>query len=205
MAHNLIGRRFGKLVVQSRVPGSKFAYRLWACLCDCGKTSVVISRSLVTGNTTTCGCGKWKKTHGHTINDKHTTEYGAWNTMKDRCHNRRSRSWKNYGGRGIRVCREWRNSFDAFFSHIGPKPSPELSVDRIDNNDGYRPGNVRWATAIQQARNSRRKRKVVKYKGKSATIEEWALGLGLTRSGLADRLRTWTIHRALTTPARGRQ
>jgi hypothetical protein len=85
----------------------------------------------------------------------HPYEYDAWQAMKQRCSNPRLRTWKDYGGRGIRVCDEWRASFFAFFDHIGPRPSSKHSVDRIDVNGHYEPGNVRWATPLEQARNRR--------------------------------------------------
>ena len=88
-----------------------------------------------------------------------TKEYSIWNAMRQRCTNPNSQRWKHYGGRGIKVCDEWLKSFVSFYEHIGPKPGPEYSLDRINNDGNYEPGNVRWATIIQQANNQRRNRK----------------------------------------------
>lgn len=87
-----------------------------------------------------------------------TKEYGIWNAMRQRCTNPNSQKWKHYGGRGIKVCDEWLKSFIPFYEHIGPKPGPEYSLDRINNDGNYEPGNVRWATIYQQNNNTRVKR-----------------------------------------------
>lgn len=102
----------------------------------------------------------WRANRGRPPDDsKHgmtdTQEYMAWEGAKARCSNRNKESWPRYGGRGIRMCEEWRNSFLAFYLWVGPKPSPEHSIDRIDNNGDYEPGNVRWATMQQQVANRR--------------------------------------------------
>jgi hypothetical protein len=85
-----------------------------------------------------------------------TKEYGIWNAMRQRCTNPKSQKWEHYGARGIRVCDEWLKSFISFYEHIGPKPGPEYSLDRINNDGNYEPGNVRWATIKEQANNQRR-------------------------------------------------
>ncbi|HRH15739.1 MAG TPA: hypothetical protein PK225_15490, partial [Azonexus sp.] len=85
-------------------------------------------------------------------------EYRAWLNMKCRCYNRLSTGYQMYGGRGIKVCAKWRFSFDAFYADVGPAPSPKHSIDRIDTNGSYRPGNVRWATRSVQNKNTRRSR-----------------------------------------------
>lgn len=84
-----------------------------------------------------------------------TPEYNAWLKMRKRCGNPKDKAYRNYGARGIHVCPEWQRSFEAFFAHVGPKPSPDLSIDRIDNDRGYEPGNVRWADTSTQNRNRR--------------------------------------------------
>jgi hypothetical protein len=98
--------------------------------------------------------GKFIK-HGQARGSGMTPEYAIWRTMRQRCSNPNSQRWKDYGGRGIRVCDEW-NSFAVFFSHIGPRPSLNHSIDRINNDGHYEPGNVRWATDFEQQQNTRK-------------------------------------------------
>ena len=102
--------------------------------------------------------------HGHAAHGpdgkrQRTPEFVAWVMMKQRCYNPKVRGWKYYGGRGIKVCPEWRDDFRAFLAHIGPRPGPGWSVDRIDPDGNYEPGNVRWATALTQQRNRRDRRR----------------------------------------------
>lgn len=127
------------------------------CKCTCGALRIVPIQNLKSGASRSCGCARdaltsrRNQTHGLSA----LPEYKTWCGMKDRCHNPNNKHFDIYGGRGITVCPEWRDDFAAFFSHIGPRPSPDLSIDRIDVNRGYEPGNVRWATASMQARNRR--------------------------------------------------
>ena len=92
------------------------------------------------------------------MNVSYSPEYKAWSSMKTRCGNPNNNRWKYYGGRGISVCNEWVNNFSAFFDHIGPRPSPVHSIDRINNDGDYEPGNVKWSTPSEQARNRRKKK-----------------------------------------------
>lgn len=168
---NLLGRTFGRLTVVELGPMSKPTPKgrqlyKWVCRCSCGGTATVSADNLRSGQTQSCGClaleakskvGLSNATHGHSRHDgSGTPEYRAWLAMRQRCTNPKNQRWKNYGGRGIQVCDLWMNSFEAFLAHVGQRPSPEHSVDRYPNNDGnYEPGNVRWATAAQQAANRR--------------------------------------------------
>jgi hypothetical protein len=104
---------------------------------------------------------------------RYTSEYLIWKGMKSRCYNRNEQNYKNYGGRGITVCDEWRNDFPAFYEHIGPRPSKEYSVERINNDKGYEPGNVKWGTREEQANNKRTKR-LVEHNGEVRSLTEWA-------------------------------
>jgi len=125
------------------------------CKCDCGTVKVVNLQTVREGISKSCGCvrvdraihGMWK-----------SVEYRTWAHMNYRCSPTRKTdpSWRNYGGRGIRVCKEWRESFVAFFKDVGCRPSAKHSLDRIDNEKGYKPGNVRWATASEQRANKRK-------------------------------------------------
>lgn len=158
-----VGQRYGRLLVtggpeKRHHPSGDFSF-YWACKCDCGAVTNVSGRALGGGLTKSCGClnsenrAKNRLTHG----GSYTPEFRAWAGMIYRCYNATSNaSFPDYGGRGIRVCDEWRDDFAAFLAHVGPRPSPKHSIDRYPNNDGnYEPGNVRWATREQQIANRR--------------------------------------------------
>jgi hypothetical protein len=127
------------------------------CRCSCGTLRIVAVQTLKGGLSRSCGCVRDAATSRRNVTHglSNLPEYKTWCGMKDRCHNPKNKFFDIYGGRGIEVCAEWRDDFAAFFAHIGPKPSPRLSVDRIDVDRGYEPGNVRWATASMQSRNRR--------------------------------------------------
>lgn len=123
--------------------------------------------------------------------------------MIERCESPKNPSYRSYGGRGIRVCSEWRKSFSAFFAHVGPKPARPSSLERKDVNGNYEPGNVRWATPKEQARN-RRDNIVLAFQGRSACISEWAEIVGVKPYIIRNRLRYgWSVESALTIPNRG--
>jgi hypothetical protein len=124
------------------------------CKCECGTIKEVIAKNLKSGVSKSCGCLNIKRlkeraTHGK----RHTRVWRIWQAMKNRCYNPNVRQYKNYGGRGIKVCDRWRNSFTAFLEDMGPKPSKKHSLDRINNIGDYEPGNCRWATVKQQNNN----------------------------------------------------
>ena len=128
-------------------------------------------------------------------------ESGCYRQMIERCSNERHHCWANYGGRGIRVCERWLSSFDDFLADVGPRPSLQHSLDRIDVNGNSEPGNVRWATATVQMRNMRRNR-VLELNGRRQTLSAWAEELGVNSSLIKDRVDRlgWPVDRALTTP-----
>lgn len=128
----------------------------------------------------------------------HTPEYSIWRCMYHRCYNPKQVGYKNYGGRGIKICKKWKYSFINFFNYVGKRPSKKHSLDRMNTNLGYFPGNVKWSTDIEQARNTRRN-VLVTYKGKTMCISAWVEKLGISRSLLRDRLRLgWSVERAFT-------
>lgn len=132
---------------------------------------------------------------------RHTPEYRAWNNIKTRCHNPRFSQFKDYGGKGIYLCEQWRHDFPAFLAEIGYRPSRHHTIDRIDNTRGYEPGNVRWATRQEQARN-RSDNRLITFQGETLTMSDWASRLGVGHKTLAYRLdRGWPIDIALTKPA----
>ncbi len=160
-----IGQTFGRLTVvgEVHVAGTRRGGRDnrydWLVRCDCGNERAVQKHAATSGHTISCGCygknhlGDWKRRHGKYL----SPVYFAWAAMIQRCHNPNMVHYPRWGGRGIRVCDEWRSSFDAFYAYLGDPPSPKHSLDRYPNNDGnYEPGNVRWATASEQMFNTRR-------------------------------------------------
>lgn len=159
--NDLAGRRFGRLVAIEMLETSGHGGRQWLCQCDCGEKKITTRGKLTDGGVQSCGClhresvAERSRTHGMSS----SPEWMAWHMLRDRCNNPRSHAYDDYGGRGITVDPVWNESFEAFFAHVGPRPSPEYTLDRIDNNKGYQPGNCRWATRSTQQLN----RRVVKH------------------------------------------
>ena len=146
MSINLAGQRFGRWLVLKRA-ASRNHRTYWLCECDCGVKKIVYAASLKNGESKSCDCMKVK--HGMSK----TPEYVAWLGMRKRCYNVNDAGYVNYGGRGIEVYEPWRKDFAAFFAHIGKRPGPYYSLDRIDNDGHYAPGNLRWATKKEQTNN----------------------------------------------------
>lgn len=203
---DLTGQVFHELtVIGLCVAAGSYGGRKWTCRCTCGKESRVVGYALRSGRTKSCGHlgrGALNRTrHGHSRKRSTTPEYSTWSSMRDRCQNENKEIYKNYGGRGIRVCDRWNDSFEAFYADMGPKPSPGHSIDRIDNDGDYEPGNCRWATPSQQRRNSRRTT-MITYLGKTQCLSDWAIEIGLARRTLDSRIRSgWSIESAMTVPA----
>jgi hypothetical protein len=155
---DLTSQRFGRLVVLREAGRDVHGCAVWLCRCDCGGPEKrVRAPNLKSGRTRSCGCllsearrsGRQNLRHGRSK----TTEYIIWLGMRARCYNVKGRPFKWYGGRGITVCERWRYSFENFFADMGPRPSPEHSIDRIDNDGNYEPGNCRWALWSVQVQN----------------------------------------------------
>jgi hypothetical protein len=198
------GERFTKLTVISE-PWLENSRRWVTCRCDCGAEVVVRINSLLMGNTKSCGCLQKDKVrarnhrHGDAVSGTRSAEHRAWSQMKDRCANPNRPDWKNYGGRGIRVCERWIGSFENFLVDMGRRPGPQYSIDRIANNGHYEPENCRWATKTDQARNNRRNR-LLTYNGETLLLTDWARKLGIGVSGLHARLRKMSVEDALSRP-----
>jgi hypothetical protein len=152
---DLTGTQYTRLTVLRRGTTKNKGVR-WVCLCACGAETEVDGRHLRGGKTTSCGClrNEGNQTRFVTHGKAHTTEYRIWRNMHSRCENPNVAAYKNYGGRGITVCKRWFK-FERFYADMGPRPSPELTVERRDNDAGYTPANCYWATRKQQAANKR--------------------------------------------------
>jgi len=174
------------------------------CVCECGTSRNVRRDHLRTGKIKSCGC--WhdeaaalnNTTHGHKPRGASTPEYRAWSGMNERCYREGNGRYTDYGGRGICVCDEWRRDFAAFYAYIGPRPAG-TSIDRIDVNGNYEPGNVRWANGVTQARNVRNV-KLITALGRSMTLIEWAEHSGIKKGTIWYRLRVagWSPEQAVT-------
>lgn len=183
------GQRFGILTAKSEVGRSKDNHRMWLCACDCGGEKVMQSNSLQLSRMPSCGCltaklnGDAHKTHGM----RNSPEYSSWRAMLARCHCETDKDYPRYGAKGIAVCPEWRESFEAFYAHIGPRPDG-TTVDRIKNHLGYEPGNVRWANAQTQCRN-RNKSAWVMVDGEVIHLKDYADQIGITLGAAHLRLK----------------
>lgn len=198
--NNLVGQRFGKLIVLVEDGRDAWGAVMWKCQCDCGECHRARGSQMKSGATASCGCGvseaavKNNRTHGGTGSPL----YVRWHSMLQRCFNPSGSEYHNYGGRGISVCESWRRSFEAFASDMGDGFSERLQLDRINVDGNYEPSNCRWATRLEQQRNKRNNNRV-EWRGENLTITEWAERLGIKPNTLIYRLRRgWPIDRAMT-------
>lgn len=207
---DLTGRRFGRLTV-IRYLGKRSNQSDWLCKCDCGEDSFtrVLSQNLLRKlHTQSCGClrdekcGNQFRTHGL----RKSPEYVIWCRMRERCCDKNNPAYKNYGGRGVRVCEEWQQSFEAFYRDMGPRPAADYELDRFPDNDGpYCKSNCRWTTRIQQARN-RRNNRLITIDDETHCVSEWAEIMGIKGYVIRLRLRRgWTERDAVMSPPRVNQ
>lgn len=191
----IVGERHELLVVLDPLSHGKVRVR-----CDCGTEKTIERANL--GKQKSCGCvkGGGQIAHGHCVGGI-SPAYASWRNMVQRCTDPKTTQWKDYGGRGITIHPEWM-AFEAFLRDVGEPTKPGLSIDRIKNDRGYVPGNVKWSTRQEQCRN-RRTNCVLELDGEKRTAVEWSLLTGLSQSLIYQRLKLgWPVDRTLKTPAR---
>lgn len=205
MSEAPIGAIFARLTVVGFAGRDRHNHPRWVCKCECGGDLIASAYSIRRGLTKSCGClkrertaamGRANRTHGM----RRSPEWDVWSSMRNRCLNPRAQAYALYGGRGIKVCDRWKESFEAFLADMGPRPSPDHSLDRIDNDGDYEPGNCRWACRLTQG-NNRRTSRYLTHGGRTQTLMEWSRETGLGYSTIRERLRRgWDVSAALTTP-----
>ncbi len=205
---DITGQKFGRLTALRRL-GSKSNQSRWECECECGTIKDYALYQIKSGKTQSCGCLQKELTiqrstiHGHSTREDMTDTYVIWCGIKARCFNENEPAYKNYGGRGITMCDRWNESYENFLADVGERPSKKHSIDRIDNEKGYEPGNCRWATRAEQSRNNRRN-VWYEHQGEKMVLNDWAKEYNIPQKTLWYRLRHagWTIEKALNTPVR---
>lgn len=201
------GQKFGRLTVIEFAGRGKRKLLIWKCKCNCGVITLAYGHLLKSGGKQSCGCllsevtSKRSKTHGM----HNTITYKIWRSMIRRCEAPNDISYPRYGAIGIRVCKRWRNSFEAFFEDMGERPSKEYQIERKNNNGDYKPSNCYWATRSEQARN-RCNSKWLTFRGEKKLLIEWAEELGFNTGQIWNRLLAgWTVERTLTEPIHKRK
>lgn len=188
---DLTGQKYGRLTAVECCGENAHHNPLWLCKCECGGTVVCSASALQGGHKRTCGC--FEEEHPNVLKrtphgKRHTRLYSIWSMMKNRCSDK---SVKNYGGRGISICEEWKQNFEAFYEWaMNNGYSDDLTIDRIDNDGNYCPENCRWATVKEQARN-RRTNHHVQYKGKDYVLTDLATELNVSRNTALRRAEKW--------------
>lgn len=207
---DLTNQTFCRLTVVERAP-NKGKKTMWKCVCSCPngeKTECIVSREhLRSGHTKSCGCLRDEVVTLRNLKHGkyHSRLHGIWSNMKRRCYNPNDQDYKDYGLRGITVCDEWKNNFQAFYDwamangYDENAPSREYTIERIDVNGDYSPSNCSFATDKEQA-NNRRNNHFITYNGKTKTLSQWEDELGIKQSTLRCRINkyNWSIERALT-------
>lgn len=206
---DLVGKRIGRLTVIELATKDKDGRARWLCKCDCGNYKIIRNSALGT-NVVSCGCKKRETLESNAIQATHgksrTRLYGVWGSMVDRCENPNAHEYENYGGRGIKVCDEWRNDYTKFEEwalangYNEKATRKESTLDRIDVNGNYEPSNCRFATMKTQSRN-RRSNVFATIDGETHCLAEWAEIVGINYSTLLQRIYAgWSIENALKKP-----
>jgi len=189
---NLQGLKFGRWTVEKLAKERRHGNVCWLCTCECGEQREVMASTLNTGRSRSCGCllrdtnSEVQRTHG--MSRVGSRLYSIWKGMKSRCINKRSYTYKSYGGRGITVCARWLEDFVNFYNDMNPTYAPGLTLDRIDFDKGYEPSNCRWATRAEQSKNRKSSVFVDTLEGKMY-VAEAARRAGLSQAGMMSRVR----------------
>lgn len=191
------GQRFGMLTAVSKLDASGDGHVLWLCACDCGAKIELTSRQIKTKRNQSCGCVLTSRRNGTPALPRDSGEYRSWRSAIQRCENPKCNRYRSYGGRGIQMCEEWRNSFWVFLAHMGPRPVG-TTLERLDGDKGYVPGNCVWATPIQQTRNRRSTVKVF-WNGEPRPLAEVAERLGISYSAAKSRIASGSLVRVTVT------
>ncbi len=203
---DLTGREFNRWKVLGFSGWDSTKTALWNCVCKCGTKRIVNGRNLKGNKSRSCGCIKEERAINRLgefydgLPAIHRKEYQAWENMKQRCSNPNANFYHAYGGRGIKVCGRWADSFDDFLEDLGPVPSDDHSLGRLDNNGDYEPGNCEWQTDEEQYNNTQRS-VLITWKGITKTATQWARELGVPVSRIKYRISIgWDVEAALTAP-----
>lgn len=186
---DITGIKFYKLLVLYQIPGSRKSPSKVACQCECGNKTIQFKNSITSGRVKSCSCYKnelARKNHLKHGLRKHPI-YSIWNAMIQRCYNPKNKSFHNYGGRGIKVCDEWKQSFYSFYLNIGNRPSAKHTLDRINNDGNYEPTNVKWSLPHEQANNTRANH-WLEFDGKKITMAQASKKFGISYSKLKKRI-----------------
>lgn len=223
---DMTGQRFGRLTVVSRTKKEGDSRAYWICSCDCGGQTFTSGKYLRNGTTRSCGClavdraremganrafiavrGEKLVKHGHRKARQRSPEYKTWLAIKRRCTDENHKDYPNWGGRGIRVCTAWDNSFEQFLADMGPRPTPEHQIDRIDPNGNYEPGNCRWVTPDVQNMENKRSLVSVEVNGiKFASLNEACRHFGVNPTAANYRIKAGIpVEVAVSSPAWSRK
>lgn len=206
---DLTGLRFMHLLVLEDAGTNKYGRAKWLCKCDCGNYHTTLGKYLLNGDATSCGCRRakflvnvtYRKQPVHGMSN--TRIFQTWQGMRNRCNNPNDRAYRNYGGRGIKICKEWNDFMNFYHWAMANGYTDDLTIDRINNDGNYEPSNCRWADLKTQANNTRRNHYLT-YKGKTKSMAEWADEKNIEYSTLRARINTyhWPVEKAIETPVR---